>query len=285
MADRLFLQYLMETTPKYARWCQSLRKLLDDPELNPARKPIGIVYTEFDALAESAYGRNPGNPDWPDYRRGADCYLNTNYFGGVWSASVLCHLAASGVLQAACKFNTRQYYGLVDNAPGGGFYRQPVWFAWKLLREVAGLRPGAAMLAASSTGPSDAAARHVAGQDSPWVEAFAIRAESGPTVVLINRSLVSQAAEVRVTGSAQWRAARRGQRHVFAERRVAQFIGRKPGTSGEGAFTGLPGDTPSARCLEPVGGAAGWWQDPRTGHIQVRCPAVSVTVLGLEPSW
>ena len=72
---------------------------------------------------------------------------------------------------------------------------------------------------------------------------------------------------------------------MFAERRVAQFIGRRPGASGEGAFTGLPGDTPSARCLEPVGGAAGWWQDPRTDHIQVRCPAVSVTVLGLEPSW
>lgn len=282
MADRLFLQYLMETTPKYARWCLSLRKLLDDPKLNPQGKPIGIAYTEFDALAESPYARNPENPDWPAYRRDADCYLNTNYFGGVWCASVLCHLAASGCADIVCKFNTRQFYGLVDNAPGGGFFRQPVWFAWKLLRDVAGLKPGAAMLAATAEGPCDSAAAHVGGQDTTWVEAFAIGGESAPTIVLINRSLQSQTAQVWVAGSAPWGVARRGPRYVFEERRVARFIGRKPGTSGEGAFTGLPGDEPSALCLQPLEENGDWYRDMRTGCINVRCPAVSLTVLTLR---
>ncbi|NPV45840.1 MAG: hypothetical protein HPY69_02680 [Armatimonadetes bacterium] len=274
MADRLFLQYLMETTPKYAQWCRSLRKTLDDPTLNPARKPIAIVYTEFDALAESAYGRNPENPDWPDYSPSADCYLNTNYFGGVWSASVLCHLAASGAADIVCKFNTRQFYGLVDNAPGGGFYRQPVWFAWKLLRDMAGVRPGAAMLVTSVSGPRDSAAAHVGGEDSPWIEAFAVRRPDGPAVILINRSLDRQDVEVSVNGSPQWDHAVGGLRYLFASHRVARFIGRQPGTAGEGAFEGVPDDALSARCLQPLR-----WQRDSRGSLRVRCPAVSLTIL------
>ena len=52
--------------------------------------------------------------------------MNTNAFGGVWSTSVLCHLAESGCLDIACKFNTRSYYGLIENGPGRSFYRLPV---------------------------------------------------------------------------------------------------------------------------------------------------------------
>lgn len=280
MADSLFLQYLMETTPKYGRWCQSLRKLLDDPQLNPQGKRIGIAYTEFDALAESPFGRNPENPDWPAYRADADCYLNTNHFGGVWCASTLCHLAASGCADIVCKFNTRQFYGLVDNAPDGGYLRQPVWFAWKLLRDVAGMKPGAELLAASCSGPCDSAAAHVGGEDTPWVEAFAVRAGGRITIVLINRSLESQRAEIEVAGSPAWARARSGPRYVFDEHRVARFIGRKPGTTGEGAFEGLPGDAPSEWCLQPLTGQDGWAKEA-SGRLSVRCPAVSMTVLTL----
>lgn len=274
MADSLFLQYLMETTPKYGRWSQSLRRILDDPTLNPTHKPIAVVYTEFDALAASAYGRNPENPDWPRYNRAADCYLNTNYFGGVWSASVLCHLAASGAADIVCKFSTRQFYGLVDNAPGGGFYRQPVWFAWKLLRDAAGLRPGAIMLATEVTGPRDSAASHVGGEDSPWIEAFAVNHPQGPAVILINRSLHPQEVDLSVEGSPQWRRAEGGLRYLFAEDRVARFIGRQPGTTGEGTFEGVPDDSLSARCLQPLR-----WHSGGEGPVRVHCPAVSLTIL------
>ena len=104
MSDSLYLDYLMETAPKYAPWCRSLRALLDDPKLNPQGKRIGVAYSEFDALAASPYMANPPNSDWPVYRADADCYLNTNYFGGVWCASVLCNLAASGCIDMALKF-------------------------------------------------------------------------------------------------------------------------------------------------------------------------------------
>jgi hypothetical protein len=265
MADGAFLQCLMETTPKFGDWCLSLRKALDDPQLNPRGKRIGVVYTEFDALAESPFQRNPENPDWPKYWADADCYLNTNAFGGVWCASVLCHLAACGALDIACKFNTRQFYGLIDNKADKGYYRQPVWFAWKLLRDVAGLRPGARMLAVSVAGPLDNAKAHVDGKDTPWVEAYAVKGERGPRLILINRSLEAQTVSVRLAGKMQ--------RYVFDQDHVARFIGRKPGTKDEGRFEGYPGDEPNLRCLKAVGEVAG---------SQIQLPAVSMTVLTAE---
>ena len=279
MGDRLFLQYLMETTPKYAEWCRSLRALLDDRKLNVPGKRIGIVYTEFDALAESPFQRNPENPDWPKYRADADCYLNTNYFGGVWCASVLCDLAASGACDIACKFNTRSFYGLIENKPGDkGFYRMPVWFAWKLLQDVARLVPGNRVTACEVTGPRDSAATHGGDRDVPWLQAYAVTAADGPRLIVINRSLEPQTADVqvRLSGPAGQRQIRR---YRYDESRVAPFIGRKPGAKEEGRFEGVPDDAANERCLQLLDKVPVRVTGGTLSLTDLQCPPISITVL------
>jgi hypothetical protein len=281
MGDRVYLQYLVETVPKYAEWCRSLRARLDDPQLNPSGKRIGIAYSEFDVVAESPYQRNPENPDWPRYRAAADCYLNTNVFGGVWCAAVLCDLAASGACDVACKFNTRQFYGLIDNKPGGGggYFRQPVWFAWKLLQDVAQLRAGATLLACAVSGPTDSAAAHVGGKDTPWVRAYAVRTAAGPRLILINRSLEPQGVDVQIAGLGSPPGAVPVQRYRYDEGRVGRFIGRQPGTTPEGQFEGGADDTANQRCLEILDTLAARAAGGTLSLADLQCPPVSITVL------
>lgn len=281
MDDRLFLQILMETTSRYADGCRSLRALLDDRRLNPSGKRIGIAYSEFDALAASPYQHNPENPDWPQYRAAADCYLNTNSFGGVWCAAVLCDLAASAACDIACKFNTRQFYGLIDNKPGnGGYFRQPVWFAWKLLQDVALLRPGATLLASAVAGPLDSAAAHVKGKDTPWLRAYAVAAAAGPRLILINRSQESQAADVLIAGlTAPTAGPVVVRRYRYDQSRVARFIGRQPGTTAEGQFEGAPEDAANARCLEVLDTLSAHVDGQTLSLADLDCPPLSLTVL------
>ena len=279
MGDRLFLQYLMEVTPKYAEWCKSLRALLDDRKLNAPGKRIGVVYTEFDALADSPYQHNPENSDWPKYRADADCYLNTNYFGGVWCASVLCDLAASGACDIACKFNTRDFYGLIENKPDDkGYFRMPVWFAWKLLQDVGQLRPGNSVTACEVTGPKDSAVAHGGEKDTPWVSAYSVATADGPRLIVINRSLESQTAdvEVRVGGPGGTRQVRR---YRFDQSRVAPFIGPKPGSKQEGGFEGVPDDSANERCLQVLDTLPARVTGGTLAIAELQCPAVSITVL------
>ncbi|MBI2300071.1 MAG: hypothetical protein HYU66_14200 [Armatimonadetes bacterium] len=282
VADRAYLPYLMETTPKFEAWCTSLRRLLDDPALNPAGKRIGIAFTEYDALAASPYGHNPENPDWPHYRADADCYLNANAFGAVWRASALCHLAASGCLDIACLFTTRSYYGVIENAPEHGYHRQPAWFAWRLLRETAGLKPGAPLLATTVDGPRDSAAAHVQGTDTPWLEAFAVDGAAGLRLSLINRCLEGQRATVAVGGLPADRPVGAVRRYELSQGRVARFIGRRPGSAAEGAFEGAPDDSASARCLEPLPGPLAARDGDVVSLEPVDCPPLSLTILALD---
>ena len=274
MADRLFLEYLMETAPKYGAWCRSLRKLLDETTPAGGKRP-GIAFTEFDCLATSAYQHNPENPDWPRYRADADCYLNTNYFGGVWCAAVLCGMAQSGCLEAAYKFTTRDFYGLIENRREGGYFREPVWFAWKMLQEIGGLVPGAQVVQTSVEGPCDQAKAHVDGVDSPWVMATAVRSAGSLRLILINRSLEPQRVVLRLPGPA---ATARLTRYLYSEERLARFIGRQPGASAEGAFEGAPDDSLNARCLQPLATLSPVHE--ATGvSLTLQLPQTSMTIL------
>jgi hypothetical protein len=283
LGDEVFTTYLMETVPKYAPWCHSLRALLDDPALNPTGKRIGVCYSEFDALATSPYQHNPPNPDWPTYRAASDCYLNTDAFGGVWSSAVLCSLAASGNLDIVCKFTTRSFYGLTENAPGGGFYRQPIWFAWKLLQQEGGLVPGARMLRSTVQGPLDNAAAHLQGTDSPWVSAYAVGPATAPRIILINRSRQAQPTRVSVRGLGG-DAPLQFRRYLYDATRTARFIGPAPGSATEGTFEGVPDDSANLRSLEPtevfsVPVTAGSASLPA-----LSLPPLSLTVLAPEPA-
>jgi len=276
MADSLWLQYLMEVTPKYEVWCRSLRRLLDDPQLNPTGKRIGIAFTELDANANSPYMQTPPNPAYPDYDASADCYVNTNTFGGVWLASTLCHLARSGCCDLALKFNTRQYYGLIDQDAAGAYMRIPVWYAVKLLSDVAGLRPGATLLQTTTQGASDSAAAHAGGEDSPWLESFAVKADAGHAVVLINRGLEAEAADVTISGLED--GAYEVVRYVFDADRNQRFIGRPVTQKADGHFE----PEAQARSLEPVDTTR---QPTAHGTLNLpalTCPPISLTVLSLR---
>lgn len=259
---------IMDRTGKYADWTRSLDALLKDPALNPAGKRIGISFTEIDVLAISYYLRNPVNEDWPEYRADRDCWLNTNHYGGVWWASVLCNIASAGVAADAAKFNTRNYYGLAEMAPGDRAYRYPVWFALKLLRDEGGLTRGRSMLATEVRGDSG-------------LEAFATGGADGPRIILINKSREPQRADLRAEGLAQgnWNAVR----FLFDQTRVAAFLGRRPGEQRDGQFEGAPeDDSKSLRCLEPVETLPCAWSEGQLRIAGVPLPPVSVTVLRLS---
>jgi hypothetical protein len=268
MAHEPYLAYMLEHTGDFGDWTRSLRALLDDPQLNPGRKPVGIIFTEIDVNATSYYLRNPENPDWPTYRADTDCWLNTNYFGGVWWASVLCHIASVGVAAEAAKFNTRNYYGLAEMAPEDRAYRYPVWFALRLLQEHGGLVPGRRMIASSTTGARE-------------LEAFATGGPEDLRLILINKAFISQAVEPAVSGLAagDWRV----MRYLFDQTRVAAFRGRKPGEHADGTFEGAPdNDSPSRECLEPVETLRCTTAGPRLVVPPLELPALSLTVLRLE---
>ena len=283
MADREPLTYIMEQAPRYGDWCRQLRQALDDPALNPGGKRIGIVFSEFDADAYSPYGVNPANEDWPRYRRDADCYLNLNYFGGTWYAATLCSMAASGAIDIAFKYNTRQYFGILNNAVGSGqYYRPPLWFAMRLLQTEGGLVPGAVMRTTETSGPADRAMAHLeAGHDAPWVSAFAVGGGEDLRVILVNRSFESRPVALSIAGMDAGAGAWSAGRTLFSEDRVAQFIGPKPGSKVEGDFESAPDDSTGFKSLEQVESLPLVAEDGRLG-LSVECPAISVTVLKIR---
>jgi len=272
MADRDLMSYLMGETPGYGTQTRSLDRLLKSKALNPGGKKIGIIFTEADLNATSYYKRNPENPKWPNYSAGADCWQNTNYFGGVWWASVLCHVASSGVEADVCKFNTRDFYGIQEVVPPGGVYRFPVWFAMKLLRDSGGLRAGRQMLQASITGSG-----------TSGVEAFATGNPQNVRIILINKSFDSQVADIAVTGldGGSWEETS----YVFDQSRVARFQGRKPGDKNDGKFEGFPkDDSSSEQSLKPIATAAFSRKDGSVSMSAVKCPPVSFVILSLSPA-
>ena len=99
------------------------------------------------------------------------------------------------------KFNTRQYYGIIDHSPGDESYmRVPVWYALRMLSELAGVRPGARLCATTVTGPLDEAAAHVVGVDSPWIECTATGGTDGFSLVVINRGMAEETADIAISG-------------------------------------------------------------------------------------
>jgi hypothetical protein len=222
----------------------------------------------MDVNATSYYLENPVNIDWPKYRADADCWLNCNYFGGVWWASALCNIASTGTRADACKYDGRYYYGIQEIDPvSNKVYRYPVWFALHLLRERGGLEAGNQMLSAQ-----------IREGASPMLEAFATGGPTDLRVIVINKSSKPKSADLTITGlkPGKWLATQ----YLFDQTRVAAFMGRKPGFARDGVFQGWPNDDSlSAQVLEPVSTIA---CESRGGELVIGnmpYPAVSFTVL------
>ena len=266
MSDRKYLDYLMSMTNKYADWSINLRNLLDDPKLNHKKKKIGIMFTEFDAVAQSPYMRNPENPKWPNYSIESDCYVNTNFFGSIWCMSVLTNMAKNGKADAMFKFNTRNYYGIVDNAGDDDFLRLPIWFAWKLLQDKAKVIKGAEIL---KTGDKNA---------PETLEITAVKSEKKLNLIIINKSFKDENAGIHIyNGNFE-----KTTRYLFDEDRTASFIGRKSGTNEEGKFEQFPNDDKNLLCLEPMEIIKIEQNKNNISLDNVGFPAMSITVMSME---
>lgn len=270
MADKPLLKHLMNETPSYGTWVKSLDALLKDKSVNPSGKKFEISYTEADVNSTSYYKRNPVNKHWPQYNPETDIYHNTNYFGGVWWASVLCHVAATGTGADVAKYNGRFYYGVVDWVPPDKAYRYPVWFAMKLLGERGGLKAGRQMLQAQA-----------AGEGASALESFATGSNDDLRIIVINKTFLPQAAEIEISSLADgnWTA----NTYLFDQTRVAPFIGKKPDSGDdEGTYKGYPDDSSSEPSLLPTGelqctSLSGKMLLPTTS-----CPPISFTVHTLQ---
>lgn len=272
MADKELMLYLMNETPNYGSCARSLHVLLEDKTLNPTGKKIGIMYTEVDVNASSYYLRNPENPDWPAYSARADCWQNCNYFGGVWWASVLGHIASTGTEADVFKFNTRNFYGIQEVVPPNRAYRYPVWFAMKLLRDAGGLRAGRQMLGASAKEGG-----------APLVEAYATGGPADLRIIVINKSFDPQTADITASGLApdSWAA----DYYLFDKTRTAQFMGKKPNDQHDGTFQGYPDDDAiSQQSLNPVETLPCSIRDKNALFFNVKCPPVSLVILKLKRS-
>ncbi|MCE5199852.1 MAG: hypothetical protein ABFD54_07325 [Armatimonadota bacterium] len=267
MADTAATKYLMEKTTMFRDATSSLSVLLSDKTLNPSGKKIGITFTEIDIDATSYYQRNPVNNDWPKYRADTDCWLNCNYFGGVWWASVLSNIASTGKGADAFKFNGRNYYGMQDMTGDNKAYRYPIWFAFKLLQDQGGLIKGRQVVSAAAKGGG-----------APMVEAFATGGPDDLRVIVVNKSSDQQAADISISGmkSGHWTATR----YLYDRTRVASCMGREPGHNGSAKFEGYPdSDAVSKKCLTPVNSVACRSEGGKVTITNMPCPPISFTVL------
>ena len=266
MSDRQYLNYLMSMTNKYANWSVSLRNLLDNPELNHKNKKIGIMFTEFDVVAQSPYMKNPENLNWPNYSSESDCYVNTNFFGSIWCVSVLTNMAKNGKADAMFKFNTRNYYGIIDNAGDDDFLRLPIWFAWKLLQDKAKLVKGVEILKTSDENVPET------------LEITAVKSGEKLNLIVINKSFKDENADIYIYNG----NLKNTTKYLFNEDRTASFIGRKPGASEEGKFEFFPNDNKNLLCLEPVEIIKTEENKKNTFLNNMHLPAMSITVLSFE---
>jgi len=256
MATPQLLKIAMETAPMYARTVRSARAVLDqylnDPEINPSGKKIGVAYTEYDVNPYSPFLANAPNTNYPDYSAESDPYVNTNFFGGVWLASVMTDTFTNSPIDIMMKFLTRHYYGIINNIGGStdDFYRQPVWYAIKLLRDGAGMREGAVMVGASVAGPMDDAVADLPDfkENSPWIQAAAVKNGRQTSIIIINRSASALPVDLDIAGAGDVKMIR----YVYCEGTNARFIGGSmgPGYS-EGDFEGLD-DPEKYTCLRAI---------------------------------
>jgi hypothetical protein len=267
MADKDKLSALMSDAPTFGSWCTGMKNVITNPAYNPTGKKIGIVFSEYDATNVSPWGINPVNNSWPEYTEYSDCYINTNYFGGVWNASVLFHMAESNSIDIASLYQTRMFFGLLGQEQvSSKYFRTPLWYAWKLLQSKASLVEGKKMLQTSTTG-----------QSSSRIDAFTVGDARSPRIVLINRSFGNHIVDVNILGMQADRDIIVN-RYIFDENRTARFIGPQPGTWPEGQFEDAPADSPRNVSLQIVDKLPLTYNEGKHS-LQVNCGPISITVL------
>ena len=197
-------------------------------------KKIKIAISEYDVNNYSNYKMNPSNQNYPRYSAASDTSINTNYYGGVNTAYLLsvCSLAGTDIM---IKFNTRAFYGLVDNDSSyfNEYYRTPVWYSFKLLQDKLGLTGNAVISEMDVEGPID----DVTEYKKPWVFVCTVKKDGKTNLLILNRG----AFPAKVNLSAQNLSAQTNfTRYYYGEQTTADYIGntRPSGTEYDGVFEG-----------------------------------------------
>ena len=250
------LRRAMQVAPSYSQKVRETRAAIDS-ELGKlgSTKKIGIVFSEFDVNPQSITGIYVDNINFPNYYAASDCYVNANYYGGVWLASVMTDTFTNSPISMMMKFQTRHIWGYVDNETGtDNSYRMPVWYAVKLLRDGAGMKPGAKMVSSTVTGPMDGAASAYANKelytekkDTPWIQVTGVKNGSKTSIIVINRNSTALPVNLTVTGAGN----KKMTRYVFSKDTTAPFIGAIFGMIGHGYFEGLD-STEKYTCIQAI---------------------------------
>lgn len=247
-------------------------------------KKIGVAVTEYDVNNYSNYMKNPSNLNYPEYEPASDTNINTNYFGGVNTAYMIaaCALSEADILM---KFNTRQYYGIVDHdyANGGQYYRTPLWHSLKLLQEKLGLTGDAKIIDVNVDGPVDT----LSGYEQPWIFSCAVKKDGKTNILIINRSDIPLNAKINLKNV---KTGTTFNRYIYSDKTTAAFIGnRRPyGNEYDGIFeggiddgwedykNGTPGSSRNI-CLFPKGVIT-----PASGTIELSLDKFSYVVLEMN---
>lgn len=248
------LNIIMESASRIPETSKKVREILDSPVYNPGKKKIDILFTEFDANAYSPYQRVPVNQNYPNYSIDSDCYINTNYFGGVFTANCLLQAAIYSPVDDMFRFTTRAYYGLLDHdyTNNEEYYRTPVYFSFLMLQERAHLTPGATTYAASNVrGPTDNATLNIGevSKNYPYITFAGVKNGSDQSVIILNRSSEPLNVELTIRNSQLSKST--ATRYLFSKHTTAQYIGRGEGCSFDGYFESPGNDLVKNTCLTP----------------------------------
>lgn len=248
------LNIIMESSNRIPETSKKVRDILDNPIYNPNKKKIDILFTEFDANAYSPYQRVPINNNYPNYSIDSDCYINTNYFGGVFTANCLLQAAVYSPVNDMFRFTTRAYYGLLDHdyTNDGQYYRTPVYFSFMMLQKRAYLTPGATTYAASNvSGPTDNTLKNIGevSKNYPYITFAGVKNGSKQSVVILNRS--SNPLNVKLTLKNSQLSKTSATRYLFSKHTTAQYIGRGAGMDFDGYFESPDNDLEKNTCLTP----------------------------------
>lgn len=282
----LSLLKILSSTPKEASNCvKKLKSMISQKsEYYGFTKKIGVAITEYDVNNYSNYLNNPSNDRYPQYNAASDTSINTNYFGGVTTAYLLttCSLSGADLLM---KFNTRSYYGIVDNdcANQNVYYRTPLWYSFKLLQEKLGLTSSSEIIPLNVTGPKDTDT----GYSEPWIFACGVKKNGRTNILVINRG--TNPSNVMITLK-NMDGKKSFTRFVYGENTTAQYIGnrRTTGKEYDGIFEGgmddgwtdykknIPGSSKNI-CLFPMGTV-----NPLDNQIKLTVDAFSYVVLQMN---
>jgi len=263
------IDMIIQVPPNYGIWINSLRDVLNTPELNSKGKKFQIWFTEFNTTPY-AYNWDKITKDWGDFM------INCNYYGGIYNASVYCHVMENNG-DVAISFTSLGYYGLFGG-PETNFNPYPSWYAQYMLYNIAEFKPGRCLLATKNKSPKDGGA-NVGGKNSPWLEIYASHTpeKNEYSLVLINRNRIQIYDTEILLDKLKTDVGDRFEitKYVYDKTRVASYI--NPLKFGDGFDQNF-----KTICIEPVSTSSVMIKKKEPFKINITCEPFSMNILRIK---